>query len=86
MKMKLVATGRELEDCVGQLSKWAGADIDIAFLEKKAKNPPWYKTFSGSQWKSVRLKIYAAKKSYKSNVPRYSFGAIHWWDKQGQVS
>ena len=57
---KLVAAGRELEDCVGQLSKWAGAASDIAFLEKKAKNPPWYKTFSGSAEQEA-IQIYAAQ-------------------------
>lgn len=57
---KLVAAGRELEDCVGQLSKWAGAASDIAFLEKKAKNPPWYKAFSGSAEQEA-IKIYAAQ-------------------------
>ena len=57
---KLVATGRELEDCVGQLSKWAGAASDIAFLEKKAKNPPWYKAFSGSA-EAEAIEIYAAQ-------------------------
>lgn len=57
---KLVATGREIEDCVGQLSKWAGAASDIAFLEKKAKNPPWYKAFSGSA-EAEAIEIYAAQ-------------------------
>ena len=57
---KLVATGREIEDCVGQLSKWAGAASDIAFLEKKAKNPPWYKSFSGSA-EAEAIEIYAAQ-------------------------
>jgi hypothetical protein len=57
---KLVATGREIEDCVGQLSKWAGAASDLAFLEKKAKNPPWYKSLSGSA-ESEAVEIYAAQ-------------------------
>lgn len=57
---KLVATGREIEDCVGQLSKWAGAASDIAFLEKKAKNPPWYKSFTGSP-EAEAIEIYAAQ-------------------------
>ena len=57
---KLVATGREIEDCVGQLSKWAGAASDIAFLEKKAKNPPWYKSLSGSA-EAEAVEIYAAQ-------------------------
>ena len=57
---KLVATGREIEDCIGQLSKWAGAASDLAFLEKKAKNPPWYKSLSGSA-ESEAVEIYAAQ-------------------------
>lgn len=56
----MVAKGREIEDCVGQLSKWAGAASDIAFLEKKAKNPPWYKAFTGSA-ESEAIEIYAAQ-------------------------
>ena len=56
----MVAKGREIEDCVGQLSKWAGAASDIAFLEKKAKNPPWYKSFSGTA-ESEAIEIYAAQ-------------------------
>jgi hypothetical protein len=56
----MVAKGREIEDCVGQLSKWAGAASDIAFLEKKAKNPPWYKSLIGSA-ESEAVEIYAAQ-------------------------
>jgi len=56
----MVAKGKEIEDCVGQLSKWAGAASDIAFLEKRAKNPPWYKTFSGSAEQEA-VEIYAAQ-------------------------
>ena len=56
----MVSKGREIEDCVGQLSKWAGAASDIAFLEKKAKNPPWYKAFSGSPEQEA-IEIYAAQ-------------------------
>lgn len=57
---QLVATGREIEDCVGQLSKWAGAMSDINFLEQKAKNPPWYKSFTGSP-EAEAMEIFAAK-------------------------
>jgi hypothetical protein len=57
---KLVATGREIEDCVSQLSQWAGAASDIAFLEQKHKNPPWYASLSGSA-ESEALKIHAAQ-------------------------
>lgn len=57
---QIVATGREIEDCVGQLSKWAGAMSDINFLEQKAKNPPWYKSFTGSP-EAEAMEIFAAK-------------------------
>jgi len=57
---KMVKMGREVEDCIGQLSKWAGAASDIAFLEQKHKNPPWYKSFVGSP-ESEAVQIFAAK-------------------------
>lgn len=57
---QIVAAGREIEDCVGQLSKWAGAMSDIGFLEQKAKNPPWYKSFSRSA-EAEAMEIFAAK-------------------------
>lgn len=57
---QLVAAGREIEDCVGQLSKWAGAMSDINFLEQKHKNPPWYKSFTGSP-EAEAMEIFAAK-------------------------
>ena len=57
---QLVGVGREIEDCVGQLSKWAGAMSDINFLEQKAKNPPWYKSFTGSP-EAEAMEIFAAK-------------------------
>ena len=57
---QIVATGREIEDCMGQLSKWAGAMSDINFLEQKAKNPPWYKSFAGSP-EAEAMEIFAAK-------------------------
>ena len=58
---KLVATGREFEDCLGQIAKWAGAASDIAFLDQRSKNPPWYASLSGSA-EAEALKIHAAQK------------------------
>jgi len=57
---QLVSAGRDIEDCVGQLSKWAGAMSDISFLEQKAKNLPWYKSFNGSA-EAEAIEIFAAK-------------------------
>lgn len=55
-----VAAGKELEDIGATLGKWAGAMSDINFLEQKAKNPPWYKSFSGSP-EAEAIEIFAAK-------------------------
>ena len=57
---KMVKMGREIEDCVGQLSKWAGAASDIAFLEQKHKNPPWYKSLTGSP-EAEAVELFAAQ-------------------------
>jgi len=62
---KLVATGREFEDCLGQIAKWAGAASDIAFLEQRSKNPPWYASLSGSA-EAEALKIHAAQEKLAS--------------------
>ena len=56
----MVKMGREVEDCIGQISKWAGAASDIAFLEQKHKNPPWYKSLTGSPEEEA-VQIFAAK-------------------------
>ena len=57
---KMVKMGREVEDCIGQISKWAGAASDIAFLEQKHKNPPWYSSLTGSPEQEA-VQIFAAK-------------------------
>jgi len=41
----LINAGR---DTTSALTKFAGAWADINEAERQAKNPPWYKTFSGS--------------------------------------
>ena len=47
---KSVQMGREMQDCVGQLSQWASAMSDLTHLEQKHKtnNIPWWKKMSGS--------------------------------------
>jgi ATP-dependent Zn protease len=42
---QLINAGR---DTTQAMSKFAGAWADINEAERQAKNPPWYKTFSGS--------------------------------------
>jgi hypothetical protein len=57
---KGIEIGRELSDMGSQLSTWASALSDLDFLEKKAKNPPWYKSFSSSVQQEA-IEIFAAK-------------------------
>ena len=57
---KMVKMGREVEDCISQISKWAGAASDIAFLEQKHKNPPWYASLIGTPEQEA-VQIFAAK-------------------------
>lgn len=61
MIQKGIQHGKDIEDMAGTLSKWAGAFSDIGFLEQKAKDPPFYKAFTGSAEQEA-IEIFAAKK------------------------
>ena len=54
----LINAGR---DTTQAMSKFAGAWADINAAERQAKNPPWYKTFSGSMEERA-ANAFAAKK------------------------
>ncbi|MGB0934717.1 MAG: hypothetical protein ACPGXY_01475 [Alphaproteobacteria bacterium] len=80
----MIATGREIQDCAGQLSKWASAMSDITYLESKAKEKPsLWKTMRGSV-ESEALEAFTAKKQadhlrseLKSYISMY-WGPSHW--------
>jgi len=55
---QLMSAGRDASQA---MSKFAGAWSDISYAESKAKNPPWYKSFSSSAEKEA-LDIFTAKK------------------------
>lgn len=80
---KGIAMGRELQDMGSQLSTWAGALSDLDFLEKKAKNPPWYKSFGGSSQQEA-IEIFAAKRKAQAmrdelrQFIQYSYGQSAW--------
>lgn len=62
---KGIAAGKEIEDMGSTLAKWAGAFSDVNYLEQKAKNPPWYKSFSGSA-EAEALEIFAAAEKLRA--------------------
>ena len=82
---KLVAAGRDLEDCMGQMAAWAGAVSDINEASKNAKNPPLFKKLTSK--KSVeqeameifahRRKIEAQEKELREIV-MYAYGKEAW--------
>jgi hypothetical protein len=82
---KAIATGREIQDCAGQLSKWASAMSDITYLENKAKEKPsLWQSVSGNSVEAQALEAFAAKKQadhlrseLKSYISAY-WGPSHW--------
>jgi hypothetical protein len=62
---KGLAVGKDLQDMHGQLSQWAGAMSDLGQAEKKAKNPPWWKTLGGSVEEEA-MAVFAAKRKAES--------------------
>ena len=81
---KAVQTGREIQDCAGQLSKWASAMSDITYLEQKAKEKPsLYQTMRGSV-ESQALEAFTAKKqadhlrSELKSFISFSWGPSAW--------
>lgn len=55
------AIGKDLQDMSGQLTQWAGHMADLGQAEKQVKNPPWWKTLSGSV-EAEAIEIFAAKR------------------------
>jgi len=58
---KGLAVGKDLQDMGSQLTKWAGHMSDLGQAEKQVKNPPWWKSLSGSV-EAESLEVFAAKR------------------------
>lgn len=80
---KGIEFGKELQDMGGQLSQWASAISDLEYFEKKAKDPPWYKAFSGSA-QAEAMEVFAAKKKIEAQrnelrtYIQFSYGQSGW--------
>ena len=82
---KLVAAGKELEDCMGQMAQWYTALSDLSEAEKVAKNPPLFKKLTSR--KSVeqealeifahRRKVAAQEKELREII-LYAYGQDAW--------
>ena len=60
------AIGKDLQDMSGQLTQWASSMSDLAYMEQKNKNPPWWKALNGGSVEAEALEIFTAKKKAES--------------------
>ena len=84
---QMVSAGRDLESCIGDVSRWMKAASDIDQAEKQAKNPPLFKKLQGADAvQSDALRVYAAKKkmeSQRAELKQYlqmTYGPQAWAD------
>ena len=84
---QMVNAGRDLESCIGDVSRWMKAASDIDQAEKQAKNPPLFKKLQGADAvQSEALQVYAAKKkleAQRAELKQYlqmTFGPQAWAD------
>ena len=56
------AIGKDLQEMSGQLTQWASSMSDLAYMEQKNKNPPWWKALNGGSVEAEALEIFTAKK------------------------
>ena len=73
---QLASAGRDTSQA---LTKFAGAWADLNEAERRAKNPPWYKSFSGSMEReaaeafAAKRKAEALKKELENTI-RFVYG------------
>ena len=87
---KLVAAGRELEDCMGQMAQWYTAISDLGEAERNVKNPPLFKKLTSR--KSVeqealeifahRRKVAAQEKELREII-LFAYGKDAWTELIG---
>ena len=87
---KLVAAGRDLEDCMGQMAQWYTALSDLGEAEKIAKNPPLFKKLTSR--KSVEqeaLEIFAHRRKAQAQekelreIILFAYGKDAWTELIG---
>ena len=87
---KLVAAGKELEDCMGQMAQWYTALSDLGEAERNVKNPPLFKRLTSK--KSVEqeaLEIFAHRRKVQAQekelreIILYAYGKDAWTELIG---
>ena len=64
---QMIAAGRDLESCIGDVSRWMRMASDVDNAAKNAKNPPIFKKlFAAGSIEEEALASYAAKKKLEA--------------------
>jgi hypothetical protein len=83
----MISAGRDLESCIGDVSRWMKMASDVDQAVKQTKNPPLFKKlFAAGSIEEEALQCYAAKKKLESqrqemkNFLNMTYGPQAWAD------
>jgi len=84
---QMISAGRDLESCIGDVSRWMKMASDVDQAVKQTKNPPLFKKLlAAGSVEEEALHAYAAKKKLESqrqelkNFLNMSYGPQAWAD------
>ncbi len=84
---QMIAAGRDLESCIGDVSRWMKMASDVDNAVKQTKNPPLFKQlFAAGSIEEEALAAFAAKKKLESQRQELktflnmSYGPQAWAD------
>ncbi len=84
---QMITAGRDIESCMGDVSRWMKMASDVDQAEKQSKNPPLFKKlFSAGSVEEEALAAYAAKKKLEAQRQELktflnmSYGPQAWAD------
>jgi len=83
----MIAAGRDLESCIGDVSRWMKMASDVDQAEKRVKNPSVFQKLKGfDSIQQEALQVYAAKKkleAQRAELKQFlnmSYGPQAWAD------
>lgn len=84
---QMIAAGRDLESCIGDVSRWMKMASDVDQAEKRVKNPSVFQKLKGfDSIQQEALQVYAAKKkleAQRAELKQFlnmSYGPQAWAD------
>jgi len=84
---QMISAGRDIESCMGDVSRWMKMASDVDQAEKQSKNPPLFKKlFSAGSIEEEALQAYTAKKKLEAQRQELktflnmSYGPQAWAD------